>query len=48
MSTRAIVTQGHGQFAPKGQNLKDLCRRRLNIAIYKKIIVAVCLVVSED
>ena len=26
---------GHGQFAPKGQNLQDLCRGPLDIATYK-------------
>ena len=42
MSRTAIGPQGHGHFAPKGQNLKDLCRGPLDIA------EDVGLVVSED
>ena len=34
MSMRAIDPQTHGHFAPKRQNLKDLCRGPLDIATY--------------
>ena len=31
MSMRANDPLGHGQFAPKGQNLQDLCKEPLDI-----------------